>query len=117
MKLKSDQKEAADLSEVDTGSFFLSIKKWLFSLGPGIITAALVFGPSKITISSKLGAEYGFSLLLFCFFSIFFMGIFLSVSAIIVIETKPINNNKNPYSALNLEEIVILLGPNTNAAV
>ncbi|HOA38287.1 MAG TPA: hypothetical protein PKJ36_07800, partial [Flavihumibacter sp.] len=38
-------------------------KKWVRSLGPGLITAALVFGPSKITITSKLGAEFGYALL------------------------------------------------------
>jgi len=87
MKLKSDQKEAADLSEVDTGSFFLSIKKWLFSLGPGIITAALVFGPGKITIATKLGADYGFSLLWLVVVAIFFMVIFTSMAARIGIAT------------------------------
>ncbi|RZM00816.1 MAG: divalent metal cation transporter, partial [Pedobacter sp.] len=47
--------------------------KWLQALGPGIITAALVFGPSKITISSKLGAEFGFSQLWIVVVTILFM--------------------------------------------
>ena len=38
-------------------------KKWWLSLGPGIITAALVFGPGSLTVTSKLGASYGHSLL------------------------------------------------------
>lgn len=50
---KSDRKEGP----------FHSLKRWLLSLGPGIIIAALVFGPSKMTITSKLGAEYGYALL------------------------------------------------------
>lgn len=54
---------------------------WLRSLGPGIITAALVFGPSKITITSKLGAEYGFALLWIVILTIFFMMVFTSMAA------------------------------------
>lgn len=56
------------------------LKSWLRSLGPGIITAALVFGPSKITITSKLGAEYGFALLWAVVLAIFFMAVFTSMS-------------------------------------
>jgi len=39
------------------------IHRWFKSLGPGLITAALVFGPGSLTITSKLGAVYGFHLL------------------------------------------------------
>ncbi|SEJ73464.1 Mn2+ and Fe2+ transporters of the NRAMP family [Cyclobacterium xiamenense] len=39
------------------------LARWLKSLGPGLITAALVFGPGSLTITSKLGAVYGFELL------------------------------------------------------
>lgn len=53
-----------------------SLKSGLLSLGPGIITAALVFGPSKMTITSKLGAVYGYSLLWIVAVAIFFMTIF-----------------------------------------
>jgi len=56
-------------------------KTWFASLGPGIITAALVFGPSKITIASKMGADYGFSLLWVVVVAIFFMGVFTSMAA------------------------------------
>jgi Mn2+/Fe2+ NRAMP family transporter len=49
-------------------------------LGPGIITAALVFGPSKITITSKLGADYSFTLLWTVVIAIFFMGVFTAMS-------------------------------------
>ena len=48
-------------------------KNWISRLGPGIITAALVFGPSKMTITSRLGAEYGYSLTWIIVVAIFFM--------------------------------------------
>jgi manganese transport protein len=63
------------------------IKNWLHSLGPGLITAALVFGPSKMTITSKLGSEYGFSLIWIVVISVFFMFIFTSMAARIGIAT------------------------------
>lgn len=56
-------------------------------LGPGIITAALVFGPSKITITSKMGAEYEYSLIWVVAVAIFFMMVFTSMSARIGIAT------------------------------
>jgi len=63
------------------------VKPWLQALGPGIITAALVFGPSKITIASRLGAMYGFTLLWVVVVAIFFMVVFTSMSARIGIAT------------------------------
>jgi manganese transport protein len=48
---------------------------------PGIITAALVFGPSKMTITSRLGAEYGYSMLWIVVVAIFFMLVFTSMGA------------------------------------
>ena len=58
-----------------------NILSWLKGLGPGLIIAALVFGPSKMTITSKLGANYGFSLLWIIAVAIFFMVIFTNMSA------------------------------------
>jgi len=58
-----------------------SVKKWLVSLGPGIVTAAIVFGPSKITITSKMGAMYGYSLLWVVVLAVFFMIVFTSISS------------------------------------
>lgn len=58
-----------------------NISSWLRSLGPGLIIAALVFGPSKMTITSKLGANYGFALLWIIVIAIFFMVIFTTMSA------------------------------------
>jgi manganese transport protein len=53
-----------------------SVMAWLSTLGPGLITAALVFGPSKMTITSKLGSEYGFSLVWIIIVAITFMAVF-----------------------------------------
>jgi manganese transport protein len=57
------------------------LKNWIRTLGPGIITAALVFGPSKMTIATKLGANYGFTLLWLIAVAIFFMIIFTAMAA------------------------------------
>lgn len=58
----------------------INLLKWLKSLGPGIITAALVFGPSKLTITSKLGAMYGYSPLWIVIVAIFFMAVFTNMA-------------------------------------
>jgi len=63
------------------------ISSWLHSLGPGLITAALVFGPSKMTITSKLGAEYGYALLWIIIIAIFFMIVFTNMAARIGMAT------------------------------
>ncbi|MCK0147204.1 Nramp family divalent metal transporter [Arenibacter sp. F26102] len=39
------------------------IKNFLKALGPGFIIAAVVLGPGSITVSSKIGATHGYSLL------------------------------------------------------
>lgn len=64
-----------------------TVKAWLSSLGPSIITAALVFGPSKMTITSKMGAEYGYSLLWIIVMAIFFMIVFTAMAARIGLAT------------------------------
>ncbi|MGO1597539.1 MAG: Nramp family divalent metal transporter [Sphingobacterium sp.] len=60
-------------------------KNWLAQtlsiLGPGVVTAALVFGPSKMTITSKMGADFSYDLLWVIFLAIFFMLIFTNMSA------------------------------------
>lgn len=60
---------------------------WLSSLGPGIITAAIVFGPGKMTITSKLGANYGFSLLWLVVIAIYFMILYANMASRIGIAT------------------------------
>lgn len=54
----------------------IKLSAWLKGLVPGIIIAAVVFGPSKMTITSKLGATYGHSLVWIVPIAIFFMAIF-----------------------------------------
>ncbi|MEQ9439225.1 MAG: Nramp family divalent metal transporter [Cyclobacteriaceae bacterium] len=72
-------------TSADTPSGF---KKWLAYIGPGIITAALVFGPGSLTITSKLGALFGYQLLWLIFVAIFFMIIFTEMGARIGIVTQ-----------------------------
>ncbi|MET7000324.1 Nramp family divalent metal transporter [Chitinophaga defluvii] len=64
------------------------LKDWSGSLIPGIITLAVVFGPSKMTITTKLGAEFGYTLLWIVAVAIFFMAIFTSMAARIGMATK-----------------------------
>jgi manganese transport protein len=78
-------KEAATTQK---GGLVFTLQQGLLSLGPGIITAALVFGPSKMTITSKLGAEYGYSLLWIVGVAIFFMTIFTVMGAKIGVATE-----------------------------
>ncbi len=65
------------------------MKKLLNILGPGIITAALVFGPSKMTITSKMGADYEYSLMWIVIVALLFMGVYTAMcSRIGVIHDK-----------------------------
>lgn len=80
MKVADKPIASAPGAPVKTG-FLPALKTGLLSLGPGIITAALVFGPSKMTITSKLGAVYGYSLLWIIAVAIFFMTIFTVMGA------------------------------------
>jgi len=62
-------------------------KKWWRSLGPGIITAALVFGPGSLTLTSKLGSLYGYDLLWVIVVSTTLMLSFTSMGARIGLAT------------------------------
>ncbi len=55
------------------------MRKLLNILGPGIITAALVFGPSKMTITSKMGADYEYNLMWIVIVALFFMGVYTAM--------------------------------------
>lgn len=57
-----------------------SIIKWARQIIPGIITAAIVFGPSKITITSKMGASYGYDLLWVVVAAILFMIVYTGMA-------------------------------------
>jgi manganese transport protein len=54
---------------------------YLRKFGPGIITAALVFGPGSLTINTKLGASFGFSLIWVILIAMVFMSVFTRMSA------------------------------------
>ena len=56
-------------------------RSWLKILGPGIITAALVFGPGSLTIASKLGAGFEYKLLWVVILTTFFMAVFTLMGA------------------------------------
>lgn len=53
---------------------------WIRSIGPGLIVAALVFGPSKLTITSKMGANYEYNLLWVIAIAIFFMAVYTLIA-------------------------------------
>ncbi|MDX2249195.1 MAG: Nramp family divalent metal transporter [Bacteroidia bacterium] len=55
--------------------------RFLRNLGPGIITAALVFGPGSLTVASKLGAGFGYQLLWVIPLGLVFMAVFTQMSA------------------------------------
>ena len=60
----------------------------LKTLGPGMITAALIFGPGSLTVTSKLGAGFGFKLLWIVLFTTLFMIVFTLMSARIGLTIK-----------------------------
>lgn len=49
-------------------------------IGPGIITAALVFGPGSLTIASKLGGQFQYNLLWVIVLATFFMIVFTVIT-------------------------------------
>lgn len=64
------------------------MKHFFRYVGPGIITAALVFGPGSLTITSKLGSIYAYHHVWVIFVAIFFMVIFTETGARIGIATE-----------------------------
>lgn len=64
------------------------LSNWLAYLGPGIITAALVFGPGSLTLTSKLGALYQYQMLWVIVISTILMLAFTSMGARIGIATQ-----------------------------
>ncbi len=68
-------------------SRIVRMKGWFHAIGPGIITAALVFGPSKMTITSQLGADYGYALLWIVVVAICFMITYTTMAARIGLAT------------------------------
>lgn len=74
---------------------------WLRLLGPGIITAAIVFGPSKITITSKMGASYGYQLIWLVVIAIAFMLLFTEMATRIAHarDESPLQLMRNKWGA------------------
>ncbi len=64
------------------------MRTYLKKLGPGIITAALIFGPGSLTINTKLGAAYGYSFIWVIVLAIVFMEAFARMSAKIGMNDK-----------------------------
>lgn len=62
-------------------------KSWLSYLGPGFITAALVFGPGSLTVTSSLGASFGYALLWVIVAATFFMMVFTGMAIRIGLAT------------------------------
>lgn len=56
------------------------LSRWIHTIGPGLIVAALVFGPSKLTITSKIGAGFQYDLLWIIIIAIFFMAIYTMIA-------------------------------------
>ncbi len=86
--MKRSENKATSTAVTAETSIWSKIKTIFLSLGPGIIIAAVVFGPSKMTITSKLGAQYGYSLLWIVVIACFFMAIFTIMGARIGVATK-----------------------------
>ncbi|MCB0632287.1 MAG: Nramp family divalent metal transporter [Saprospiraceae bacterium] len=57
-------------------------------IGPGLITAALVFGPGSLTIMIKLGAGFGYQLLWAIVVAVFFMIVYTGMSTRIGLANK-----------------------------
>ena len=58
-----------------------SIRSFFKKLGPGLITAALVFGPGSLTIASKLGATFQYQLLWVVVLAVLFMLVYTTMAA------------------------------------
>jgi len=59
----------------------MHLQNLINKIGPGVITAALVFGPGSLTVNSKLGAEFGYELLWVIPVAVFFMMLFTEMSS------------------------------------
>ncbi len=53
---------------------------WIHTLGFGLIVGALVFGPRKLSLTSKIGATFGYDLLWIITIAIFFMAVYTIIA-------------------------------------
>lgn len=77
-------------------------------LGPGLITAALIFGPGSLTVTTKLGAGFGFKLLWVIPLLIIFMIAYTRLASKmgLSLEVSPMEHIRQRYGGLT----AILLG-------
>ncbi len=54
---------------------------WWRSIGPGLITACVVFGPGSLLVNSNVGARYGYELLWLIILTAILMGTFITMGA------------------------------------
>lgn len=66
----------------------LSLPHRIRQLGPGLITAALIFGPGSLTVTTKLGAGFGFKLLWVIPLVLVFMTAYTRMAARIGLQSK-----------------------------
>jgi manganese transport protein len=57
------------------------MRRIISKIGPGIITAALVFGPGSLTVNAKLGSQFGYGLLWVIPVATFFMMLFTEMAS------------------------------------
>ncbi|MDQ0338577.1 NRAMP (natural resistance-associated macrophage protein)-like metal ion transporter [Caldalkalibacillus uzonensis] len=72
---------------VDTQPTHSVFAHWLHSLGPAVITAALVLGPGSLTVSTNIGALHGYQLIWVLVIATIFMMVFTEMSARIGMAT------------------------------
>lgn len=77
-------------------------------LGPGLITAALIFGPGSLTVTTKLGAGFGFKLLWVIPLLIVFMVAYTGMASRVGLSlgVSPMDHIRRKYGRLS----AILLG-------
>lgn len=54
---------------------------WWKAIGPGLITACVVFGPGSLIVSANVGATYGYALIWLLLLAGLLMGAFMTMSA------------------------------------
>lgn len=86
----------------------IALPERIQKLGPGLITAALIFGPGSLTVTTKLGAGFGFKLLWVIPVLIIFMIAYTRMASRIglSLELSPMDHIRKHYGSLT----AILLG-------
>lgn len=73
------------------------LRKFVKALGPGLIIAALVFGPGSLTVASKLGAGFGYALMWIVPIAMVFMTAFTLMAGKIGLAT-----DNSPIQLINI---------------